>query len=395
MMDNKVVNFPSASRAAQFGRRLIPTKLRDARRALRLTQEDLGSRVGVTRQAVSAFESGSKSPEPDTFDKLVDALAQPRSFFMSEDLPVFGKFGPRFFRKVGPETIRKNDACTVLGSWFVQSARYLDNYVNYPAVDLPSASAFSSDGRYSAEEIEEIASDCRKKWGLSVGPISNVLALIESRGVVTCRYEIDGERIDAFSFWNGERPFVFMASEKEAGVRVRFDAAHELGHLILHRWIEQEEISDPKILKRIEWEADRFAGAFLLPQKSFPNEFYTPRLDAFLDLKRRWGTSIQAMVYRCKDLELIDDAQFTNLYKQISFRRWRAKEPLDDPSVIRIEQPRTLQKAALMLLESGKKHPEEICSEIALNPQIISAFWNVSPEIFDSRPIDEFSPSLK
>lgn len=395
MMDNKIVNFPNASHAAHFGRRLIPAKLRDARRALRLTQEELGKRTGVTRQAISAFESGTKSPEPDTFAKLADVLSQPRSFFMCDDLPVFGEFGPRFFRKTGPETIRKNDACTVLGGWFVQSARYLDDYVNYPAVDVPSATASASDGRYSEDEIEEIASDCRKRWGLSVGPISNVLALMENKGIVTCRYEIEGERIDAFSFWNGKRPFIFMASEKEAGVRVRFDAAHELGHLILHRWIEPEEIADPKILKRIEAEADRFAGAFLLPKKSFPNEFYTARLDAFLDLKRRWGVSIQAMVYRCKDLELIDDSQFTNLYKQISFRRWRSKEPLDDPNVIRIEQPRMLQKAALMLLENGKKHPEEICSEIALNPRMIAAFWNVSLEVFNSSVPDEFSPSLK
>ncbi len=165
MTDNKIVNFPSASRAAQLGRRLIPTKLRDARRALRLTQEDLRGPVGITRQAESAFESCSKAPEPDTFDKLVDALTQPRFFFMGDDLPVFGEFGPRFFRKVGPETIRKNDACTVLGSWFVQSARYLDDYINYPLVDIPSASSSSSDGRYSPDEIEEIASDCRKRWG--------------------------------------------------------------------------------------------------------------------------------------------------------------------------------------------------------------------------------------
>lgn len=395
MTDSKIVNFPSASRAAHFGRRLIPAKLRDARRALRLTQEELGSQIGVTRQAISAFESGSKSPEPETFAKLADVLAQPRSFFMSDDLPVFGEFSPRFFRKTGPETIRKNDACTVLGGWFVQSARYLDNYVNYPAVDIPSATSSSSDGRYSVDEIEEIASDCRKRWGLGVGPISNVVTLIENKGVVTCRYEIGGERIDAFSFWNGERPFIFMASEKEAGVRVRFDAAHELGHLVLHRWIEPEEIADPKILKRIEAEADRFAGAFLLPRKSFPNEFYTARLDAFLDLKRRWGASIQAMVYRCKDLELIDDSQFTNLYKQISFRRWRSKEPLDDPNVMRIEQPKMLQKAALMLIENGKKHPEEICAEIALNPQMIAAFWNIPVEILNPSAPDELSPSLK
>ena len=377
MTDKNVVSFPSAGRAAHPGRRLIPGRLRDARKALRMTQDELGSRIGVTRQAISSFEFGAKSPDPETFVSLASALKQPHSFFTNEDRPIFGQFGPRFFRKTGPETIRRNDACLVLGNWFVQAVRYLDDFVNYPPVDLPSTATVRPDGRYMPDEIEEIAANCRKQWGLGLGPITNVLALLESKGVAICRYEIEEERVDAFSFWNGARPFIFMASEKEAGVRIRFDAAHELAHLVLHRWIEQAELADPKTLKRIEAEADRFAGAFLLPRKSFPNEFYTARLDAFLDLKRRWAVSIQAMIYRCKDLELIDDDQFTNLYKQISYRKWRTKEPLDDPKVIRIEQPRLLQRAASMVLDSGKKHPDEMCAEIALDPQMIATFWNV------------------
>src|ERR1700722_12486738 len=348
MTDRNVVQFPSAGRAAHPGRRLIPTRLRDARKAMRMTQDELGGRAGVTRQAISAFEAGAKAPDPQTFGLLADALKQPTSFFTSEDRPIFGQFGPRFFRKTGSETIRRNDACSVLGNWFVQAVRYLDDYVNYPPVDLPSAAAALPNGLYTAEEIEGIAADCRKHWGLGLGPISNMVALLESKGVAICRCGIEGERIDAFSFWNGERPFIFMASQKEAGARARLDAAHELAHLILHRWIEQAELADPKTLKRIEAEADRFAGAFLLPRKSFPNEVYTARLDAFLDLKWRWVVSIQAMIYRCKDLELIDDDQFTNLYKQISYRKWRTTEPLDDPKVIRIEQPRLLQRAASM-----------------------------------------------
>ena len=71
---------------------------------------------------------------------------------------------------------------------------------------------------------------------------------------------------------------------------------------------------------------------------SFPNEVYTTRLDAFLPLKERWKVSIQAMVFRCRDLDLIDDDQSLNLYKQISFRRWRKKEPLDDPKKIRVNE---------------------------------------------------------
>ena len=396
MATDNIVAFPAAARANSLGRRLIPARIKDARKALRLTQEELGTEIGVTRQAVSAYESGEKTPDPDTFALLASALMQPSRYFTSADLPVFGAYGLRFFRKVGPDTARRNDACAVLANWFVQSARYLDDFVNYPPVAVPTAPRPSDpSGRYTPEEIEVAAEECRRVWGLGLGPISNVLSLLESKGIAACKYEIEKERIDAFSFWCGDRPFIFMASEKEAGVRIRFDLAHELGHLVLHRWIEADEITDPKTLKVIESEADRFAGAFLLPRRSFPNEVYTPRLDAFLDLKRRWLVSIQAMVYRCKDLEIIDDAQFTNLYKQISFKKWRASEPLDNPSQIRLESPRLLSRAAQMVLDSGKKHPDEICADLSISPALIEAFFNLRPGSLSSSPPDETVTTLK
>ena len=393
-MADKVVNFPGPGRH-RAPPRLVPARLRDARKAVRLSQPQLAEIVGVTRQSISAYEAGHKAPEPATFEKLTAVLGQPASFFTSEDKPVFGAYGPRFFRKTGPDTDRRNEACTVLGNWFVQVACYFDAHINYPPVDIPAAQPANPLGRYTGEEIEQAAADCRKQWGLGLGPISNVLALFESRGITACRYGIDGERVDAFSFWNGDRPFIFMAAEKESGARVRYDLAHELGHLILHRWIEASEIKDPKTLKDIEREADRFASAFLLPEQSFANEVYSPRLDAFLDLKRRWKVSIQAMVYRSRELELIDEDQFTNLYKSISFRKWRTREPLDDPAVIAIEQPRVLSKAAHLLLDSGRRHADEICAELAMAPQLIEKFCNLPPGSLTAPPAEDVEPRLK
>jgi hypothetical protein len=89
--------------------------------------------------------------------------------------------------------------------------------VNYPPVALPEYSPEDSSGRYSHDEIEEIALDIRKRWGLGLGPLSNVLALLESKGTVICHYELEGESVEAFSFWNGIRPFIFAASEKVWG----------------------------------------------------------------------------------------------------------------------------------------------------------------------------------
>jgi Zn-dependent peptidase ImmA (M78 family)/transcriptional regulator with XRE-family HTH domain len=308
---------------------------------MRLSQEDLGDKIGVTRQAVSQFERGERSPDPETFSAIVETLGQPPGFFTTQDAEVFGAYSTRFYRKFGSDTVRRREASDTYSEWFVQLAKAFDAAINFPSVNVPE---YDID-QFGEEGIDDIAERVRADWGLGLGPISNVLALLESNGVIACRYEMVGENVEAFSFWNGPHPFIFMASEKKAGVRSRFDLAHELGHLVMHRHIDSADIEDRTALKEIERQADRFAGAFLLPKHSFPNEVFSPRLDAFLDLKRRWRVSIQAMIYRCSDLGIFDEFQILNMRKQVSFRKWRTQEPLDDPSIIPLESPRLLAKA--------------------------------------------------
>jgi Zn-dependent peptidase ImmA (M78 family) len=255
----------------------------------------------------------------------------------------------------------------------VQVDRRFDDVVNYPQVNVPEydPADFGEDG------IDEIAERVRSDWGLGLGPISNVLALLESNGIICCRYEMTGENVEAFSFWSGHRPFIFIASEKIAGVRTRFDLAHELGHFVMHRHLERIDIESRSTLKTVERQADRFAGAFLLPKHSFPNEVFSPRLDAFVDLKRRWRTSIQAMIYRCADLGIFDDSQILNLRKQVSFRKWRTNEPLDDPRVIPLEGPRLLERAFRLVVERGRIRVDEIVQAVQISPAFIEAMCNL------------------
>jgi Zn-dependent peptidase ImmA (M78 family)/transcriptional regulator with XRE-family HTH domain len=390
-MANNVVNFPNATKSGPM-RRLIPSRLRDARLAQGLNQTELANAIGISRQAISSFESGEKGPETDTMARIAEFLEQPISFFVGEDAAVFGDSSPRFFRAFGSDTKKRNLMCDVLGKWFVQITRYLYDLVTFPNVNIPCLSPASGD-RYTEDEIEQAAEDCRRLWGLGVGPISNVIGLLETNGIAVCRYEVTGQKIEAFSFWNGYRPFVFLASEKNSAVRSRFDAVHELGHLVLHKWVEQEELEDEKTLKVIEAEANRFAGAFLMPRTSFPNEVYTSRLDAFVELKIRWKIAIQAMVYRCKDLGIFDEFQITNLYKQISFRKWRTKEPLDD--LIQLEQPKLLRRAADAVIGAGKKMGDEMAAEIRISAHIIAAFCGLPKESFIGNRLGEFVPALK
>jgi Zn-dependent peptidase ImmA (M78 family)/transcriptional regulator with XRE-family HTH domain len=392
--NDNIVAFPASGRE-QGARRLIPSRLVEARVAQRLNQSELAEAVGVSRQAISSYELGVKSPEPATMRTIAEQLGQPIAFFTRDAPQTFGPPSANFFRKVGPDTKRRNLACEVYANWLAQTAHAFDHLVNYPDPDLPSFEPSPGRNRYTEEQIEEAAEVVRQHFGLGLGPITNVVRLLETRGVIVCRVEIPGENIDAFSFWRGRRPFVFLASDKASAARSRFDAAHELGHLVLHRWVGVEEIEDKAALKEIEAEADRFAGAFLLPRKSFPNEVYSPRLMAFLDLKRRWKVAIQAMIYRCKDLGIFDEHQVTNLYKQVSFKGWRKAEPLDGPNGLPFEQPLLLSKIAELVMSSGRMHPDELQTTLGLSPSWIERLIGIPDGTLSGSVQPDISPTLK
>lgn len=360
-----------------------------------MKQTELADLIGVSRQAVSSYEAGDKSPDPAVFQRMAEALRQPPGFFTTGDAPTFGDAGTRFYRKFGADTKRRNEACAVLGDWFAQTSKYLDNFVNFPIVNVPRHQPDGATGAYTFEEVDDIANEVRRQWGLGPGPLSNVLSLIESKGVVVCRYELTGESVEAFSYWNGERPFVFLATEKEVGVRSRFDLAHELGHLVLHRHVSQNELEDKERLRQVEREANWFAGAFLLPRASFSNEIYAARLDAFVPLKARWKVSIQAMIYRCHSLGIFDDDQTLNLRKQISFRRWRLREPLDDPKTIPLEQPKLLKKAVDLIIQNNVKHPSEILSDLKIREELVEDFCSLPSGTLRQSKTYGFEPTLK
>ncbi|WP_427339611.1 ImmA/IrrE family metallo-endopeptidase [Caloranaerobacter sp. DY30410] len=142
------------------------------------------------------------------------------------------------------------------------------------------------------------------------------------------RIELGHEKIDAFSQWIGSRPFIFLGSDKDSAVRSRFDIAHELGHLLLHTHVDQEDLKDPKVLKRIEKEAHYFVGAFLLPEDSFAQEVTSISIDHFISLKKRWKVSIASMIYRCDELGIFTDNKILYLNKQMSYRKMRKKNLL-------------------------------------------------------------------
>lgn len=323
-------------------------RLVQARLSRGLTQTALAVMVGRSSGTVSKWEKGEQAPEMDGLESLAARLSMPASWFL-RPIP---KYGDQvcFFRSNASLTKEAQSISLIRLKWLNEVSLSLQKWIDWPVVDIPCLE--KSDHRtISDAEIEEAAIACRKSWGLGLGPISDVLLVLENAGVVCVREELGFAKMDGASKWfeTDGRPYVFLAADKANGVRSRFDAAHELGHLVLHRNVSGLEFS--KRYPEIERQAHLFAGAFLLPAESFAAEISNPSLDTFLALKMRWRVSIGAMIMRCKGLGIIDDDYATRLWKNYSARGWRRSEPKDDQ--ISFEEVRLLPRAVKLLLSEA------------------------------------------
>ncbi len=341
----------------------IGARLKEAREARGLTATALAEILDVSRQAISQYENEQQSPRPEVMARMEQVLNLPLAFFY-RPVPQ-GKPEARriFYRSMNSATKLARLRVERRYEWLTEIAAYLRQYVNFPPVRYPRFEVPRDPRELSWEDVEDFAAMTRQFWGLGDGPISNVVWLLENKGAVVARGMVEADELDAFSEWHewqtkANTPYIFLGADKESGPRSRYDAAHELGHLIMHRDIDPKHIGNKSTFKVIENQAHRFAGAFLLPALAFSNDFSIANLDAFWALKPKWKVSVAMMVHRSEDLGLVEKGQARRLWINRTRRGWRLKEPLDDE--LPIERPRLLKRGFSMIVEEGLQSLDDI-----------------------------------
>lgn len=349
----------------------VGARLRQGREARAISAAKLSEDVGVTRAAISQYEHGLQSPSPATMSRICEVLQLPLNWFMRPSPP--RELGHMFYRCMASTTKTARLRAQCRHEWLVDIAGILHQYVKMPAIKVPQFKVPDSPEKICPEFIDELATETRRSWGLMDGPISNVVWLLENHGCIVSRIELLAESLDAFSSIEPAtgRPIVVLGSGKASASRSRFDAAHELGHLILHRHLSADTLTSSESFKLIENQAHRFAGSFLLPAESFGDEVGIASLDRFRGLKERWRVSISAMIMRAHNLNLISDAHHRQLMIGMSRRRWRTREPLDD--TLEPERPRFLKKCIELLVTRGVVHAMELPLLLGLPPEDLEA----------------------
>jgi Zn-dependent peptidase ImmA (M78 family)/transcriptional regulator with XRE-family HTH domain len=310
-------------------------------RSLRgMSQRELAEAIGVKPPTLSQYESGAVRPPADRVETMAMVLGCSPEFFVRETGPS-GLTQP-FFRSLRSTPQKERDRAEAFTQLILELVEELERHVRLPATRFDFD--FDRDAP-SIESAEGAAELVRASWDLPAGPVGHVVRSLERAGVVVAASGSFDARLDAFSVTSARRPVVVLCSEKGVATRRRFDAAHELGHLVMH--------SRPQEANHFqEQQAHRFASALLMPREQIePWLVNRPgQLEDLEDGARIWGVSIQALLRRSKDLGAISDGGYTRTMQRLSSLGWRTSEPVD---IGPPERPQLLEQAFRALPAAG------------------------------------------
>jgi Zn-dependent peptidase ImmA (M78 family)/DNA-binding XRE family transcriptional regulator len=287
-------------------------RLTIARRRRRQSSKGLAELVGVTPVTLSRWENGATTPEDEAIDRLAEALDFPVAFFLG-DACAGPDVNGASFRSLTAMSAKERDAALAAGSLAYLLSDWVDERFDLPSANLVDLSF--------EEDPEAAAAAVRQAWGLGMAPITDMVRLLEAHGVRVFSLAENTKNVDAFSCWRDDVPFVFLNTFKSTE-HSRFDAAHELGHLVLHKH------GGPHAGREAEVEANRFASALLMPAQDVLGRIR--RVTGLADLvqaKKRWGVSVAALAYRLHKLSIVSDWQYRGLCIEMNQVGYRTAEP--------------------------------------------------------------------
>lgn len=325
---------------------------------------ELADKSGIKKQSLSNYANGVNLPPYENVIKIAEILGFPTDYFMVEDLCTTATDNI-YFRSQAAATKTAQRAQAIKMEYVAKMYDVILDYVELPQLDLPKVEFEQNDDlNYTNSpemfaKIEKVAEQVRKQWNLGIGPIDNFQYVLESHGIIVTSSRNVAAEIDAFSqrVWLGKgrkQGYVFiiaLALGEKPIERLRFDMAHELGHVLLHPWEDSNEDLDKGSFKARENQANMFASALLLPERAFTRDIvaYATEIDYYRHLKKKWRVSMQAMMYRARQLGIITGNQFSYMMRQVSKNGWRRHEPGDAPGDLNS----TIFQGALDILFEG------------------------------------------
>lgn len=303
----------SRERAETNSARISASRITVARLRRGLTKAELAANLDIAPATLARWENDGPPP-PHTesiLERLESSLGFTAGYFVSEELEIPAT-DSTLFRAGSRATRRQKSVAVASGANASTLLAWLRRNFNFPEPDLPDFSGLTP---------MEAARHARTIWQLGDRPVPNSVQLAESLGIAVMGLPPAASAVDAFSMWNGEQPFIFLA-RRRTPEGTRFDLAHELGHLLLH------SSDEPRTGAREEDEANQFAADFLIPPGIVHAHLRLHAgLDDILRLKTALKVSAMAMLRAAYHHGKLSEREYHSHLTTLSARGFRTDEP--------------------------------------------------------------------
>ncbi len=319
-------------------------RIKQARKASQLSQRGLADKVQISAMAISKYERDMDIPSSAVLLRLAQSLSISIDFFFRPTAP---DVQLRAYRKHTSLRVKDQEAIqTRIQEWLERYLEVESFFVHEELrPDLPQIAVSS------AEDIESAAEELRSTWDLGLDPIENLSQLLEDQGIKVGLIE-GFEHFDACTFMTHGIPVIVVKADLP-GDRQRFNLGHELGHLVL----DIDENLD------VEKSAHRFVGAFLAPEPAVRYELGAKRTSLDMNelylLKHKYGLSMQAWIFRARDLGIVSPPAAKKLFRQFRINGWHRIEPgAVDPPEAPVRMERLIYRSLVEDLISRSKAQE-------------------------------------
>lgn len=328
-----------------------------AREFLQLTKKELAEQVGVAPSFITDLEDGNKLPSAETLERIANTTGFPVEHFFGKGR--FESAPSSMFRK--RKTIQQSviRGATARIALLKRCLRDLLLEVEAPGRRLPRLDPDEVSGGVSA-----IAAMARQALRIPDGPIRNLTGILEELGVFVIPFDFGSLKIDGCSDWVADHP-VILFNPNVSRSRLRHTLAHELGHLVMHDFILDDEQEN---------QADAFAGCFNLPREQIASQLIPLNMNRLAGLKAHWKSSMAAILHRASEMGVISERQTRYFWMNLRKVCGHGEEPHEE--LIPIERPQLLTDLIQAFQESTGSDQREIPAFLKVSE---STFLNLFP----------------
>lgn len=288
---------------------IVSQKLKNARALNGFSQQELADLIGVSKQMISKYEKGESIPTSSNLLKLGKSLKVKIDYFFK---PVKIELGVLNFRKKSSFSKKKQEALEQLIKLKLENYLEIEDLLH---IDYSFKNRIENEKINSIEDIEKVVLLLRSDWEIGLDPIHNIIQLLEDNEIKVVELFDVEETFDGLATFVNDKFPVIVVNGNFPVERKRFTLLHELGHLLLN--LPECDV------KTEESYCNKFASEFLFPKKLVAKEFGVKRdlvsLNELIEVQKKYGMSIQAIVYRLVDAGIFTENRKTDFYKKINF----------------------------------------------------------------------------